>query len=221
MNMVSEDSYSDSTTINDITYIDDLKSEESEINESNEDEGKWETLKDHEDYEIFNQEPFPIRKKGSDNLIAETFHKTLRYYCCTLNGKMYYKHRLIATQFISNPNPTKFKYVDHVNHCKTDNRLENLRWCSNIQNTNNRKDQRFLQTIDKIVAIEVKNYNSWQFEDLYFFNDSFVRYNGINYSVLNKRYDKRREYYRTNICDINGKLRTIIFPKFKREFGLI
>lgn len=202
-------------------YTSDAEIDIEETKEINDDEGKWETLKENNDYEIFNQFPFPIRKKGTDKPIKETFNKKIKYYCCRIGKKIYYKHRLIALQFIPNPNPSKFKYVDHVNHCKTDNRISNLRWCSHLQNTNNRKDQKFLQNIDKTKAVEVKNFNSWQFDDLYFINDCFVRFNGINYSVLCKVYYKERDVYRTLVSDITGKRRAIYFNKFKREYGLI
>ena len=191
------------------------------INESNESEGEWEVLKENEDYEIFNKFPFPIRRKGSDKLITESIHKASGYYRCSLNGKVYKKHRLIALQFIPNPNPTKFKFVDHISRNRTDNRITNLRWVSRLQNNNNCSHQQFLQTIDKKIAIEVKNFNTWQFEDLWFFNDQFVRYNGINYTILNKWYNKTRDVYQTVVSDISGKKRTIYFNKFKREFGLI
>ena len=85
-----------------------------------EEDGEWIELKDHEDYEIFNREPFSIRRKGSDKPIVETFDKSTGYYCCTIDKQKYLKHRLIAIQFIPNPNPSKFKYIDHVSHDKTD-----------------------------------------------------------------------------------------------------
>jgi hypothetical protein len=47
-------------------------------------------------------------------------------------------HRLLAQQFI--PNPDNFRYIDHINRIRTDNRLENLRWVSCRQNNNNRSD---------------------------------------------------------------------------------
>lgn len=51
------------------------------------------------------------------------------------NGKMrtYLLHRLIAKAFI--PNPNDYSEVNHKNGIKTDNRIENLEWCTVSQNT--------------------------------------------------------------------------------------
>lgn len=101
-----------------------------------------ETWKDIHDYEglyqgsnygrikslKFGKETIMKCSKGAQGYIQVTLRKNG-------NRKRPYVHQLIAQTFI--PNPEGKPCVDHINGNKTDNRVENLRWCTHKENNNN------------------------------------------------------------------------------------
>ncbi len=70
-------------------------------------------------------------------------------YHLRIGGKHFYRtaHRLVAQTYISNYK--KYKTVNHKNCIKTDNRVENLEWCSIQENLKHRDKNGLLPVGEK------------------------------------------------------------------------
>ena len=79
-------------------------------------------------------------------------HDNCGYYRIQLtakNGKrkMEKVHRLVAINFIDNPD--NLPEVNHINHIRDDNRIENLEWCNHKENCNKTLKVRQVGKYDK------------------------------------------------------------------------
>ena len=146
-------------------------------------------LLSHPDYEILNVYPFTIRRKDIHHELKEWLRKG--YPSVALNGKTYYKHRLIAFQFLQNPN--NYTEIDHINRDRTDYHLSNLRWISSSGNKRNKASYNgvAVRYVDEISpeSLVVDYYETRTerhlFRDYYYHEGVFYYDTDVNYRVLN------------------------------------
>ena len=73
--------------------------------------------------------------KTGNIIVPDREEKGYRRLTIKVNGKKkhYAVHRLVAIAFI--PNPENKPQIDHIDNDKSNNRVDNLRWCSNKENS--------------------------------------------------------------------------------------
>ncbi|KAK8835156.1 hypothetical protein M9Y10_013392 [Tritrichomonas musculus] len=178
----------------------------------------WETLKFDNDYEICTEYPYQIRRQSNGYIISEFENQKSKYIQVKLNGKLYYKHIVIALQWIENDDPDLKIQVDHINKNRLDYHISNLRWVTPSQNALNRTgrgDIKF-EYVDElpIDVVPIILYKNWEFEgyfmdqvgDVWF--DNSEQYRKIRVSKDNK----------VRLWDINHKLHNIGIRGLHREF---
>jgi hypothetical protein len=98
-------------------------------------EVEWTQLREHPDYDIQSEYPFLIRKRANGRImtLSPSSDGYLRVY---IDGQYNKHHKVVAEEFIDNPD--NLPEIDHLNHVRDDNHLENLRWVSRSTNCKNR-----------------------------------------------------------------------------------
>lgn len=104
-----------------------------------EEEGiEWRPVKDYEGlYEVSNTGKVrnAVTKRELVAKLDKYGYRHLGLRALGRKRKWITVHRLVAIAFI--PNPDNKESIDHINAIKTDNRVENLRWVTNMENMHN------------------------------------------------------------------------------------
>lgn len=89
--------------------------------------------------------------------ILKTFNDTDDYTNITLNKKRYRAHRIVASTFIPNDDPLNKTEVNHIKENeKSNNRVDNLEWCTQTENNNyGTRTKRATETIKNKYGAEI------------------------------------------------------------------
>lgn len=166
---------------------------------------EWKDIKEYEGlYQVSNLGRVKSLKFGKEKILKLSNNKG--YIQVTLYNdvirKTYKVHRLVAETFL--PNSDNKPCIDHINTNRTDNRVENLRWCTYKENMNN------LLTKEKIT---INNYNLGKIGKEHYSSKPVLQYdkNGNFINEWDSMSDVERELkiYKTNISNCcKGKINT-------------
>lgn len=99
-------------------------------------------------------------------------------------------HRLVAKAFI--PNPDNLPVVNHKNGIKTDNRIENLEWCTYSENTRHAYENNINGFADKVNANIEKINSCARYKKIILIKDN-VQYEFDSISKASKFCDSDRD----------------------------
>ena len=178
-----------------------------------------------DDYEILNIDPFTIRKKSTHQAINE--YNCNGYVIVSLNGKLQYKHRLIAKQFIENDDPLTKNEIDHRNHIKNDNTIENLRWVTRSENIRNRRPYRRTsppQKYEYVTALtgenvfQIEEYNGHLYDRYWFDMDTGTLYLYTRHKFKIVKPSFMNSILVVSLVDGENKHHNVSYNKLIKEF---
>ena len=119
----------------------------------------WHSIDGYANYEVSSHGR--VRNATTERilkLVKDTGGYPIVKLCKNGKSKTHKVHRLVANEFIDNPQNKKC--IDHMDGVRTNNRLYNLRWASHIENNRNCVKQANTSSIFKGVCLS-KRSNKW------------------------------------------------------------
>ena len=152
----------------------------------------WRTIKDYPNYEV-SDTGLVMNKEGCLLSPNDNGHGYLKIDLCKNSKRKTCKiHKLVAEAFI--PNPDNKREVDHIDRCKDNNCVSNLRWTTPSENCQNKGVYKNNKLGIKNISYDKRN-------------DRFVFSKGINGKIIYKYFKTLEEakIFRENYLKRNGK----------------
>ena len=175
----------------------------------------------HPKYEISTSYPFVIRNRSSGKILKQ--YITTQGYATITLGTTMSVHRIIAEQFIT-PNIQGMD-VNHINHKRLDNRIENLEVITHSENLRHRKvyskqpsEYVAQDDIDKDNLVRIEKYKTSEFSKYYFDKSTeqvYIHQEKFNrYKVVKPT--KNGKYFSIALTPTNKPTLTLTYDKFIR-----
>ena len=132
---------------------------------TNLEEESWKIITDYPEYKISNygRIKYPIRKGKNPFKMRITYggNQADGYKTFQLKNKESKKkiaiHRLVAQEYVNNPNLENYNTVNHKDGNKQNNRFDNLEWCTRSQNTQHAYNNDLISGKRKIYQLDINN----------------------------------------------------------------
>lgn len=126
---------------------------------------KYIVINEFDNYGISNLGNIKNLKKG--NILTPCLNKNgyLTYTFCQNGVKKTFRiHRLVALYFVENPN--NLPYVNHKDGNKTNNKAENLEWCTAQENDNHARNNGLKNQEKPIIAENIETKETIAFKSV-------------------------------------------------------
>jgi hypothetical protein len=154
--------------------------------------GEWEVLKINEKYKIYTHAPHPVLNTISGKIVKESKRENGDLYISFGKGYM-----------------TKFKVLTQ-------------QWPDKCFNRRRYRRNAEYEMVDQLPesAIEIKKWNEWNFENLYYYQDDFFQFMGSSrgYRKLHRCFDKDNRNAHINVIDSSNCPRAISCLAFKTKY---